>query len=169
MKGIAARVFLVNDALGGKDNSTNMWGLSKYSQWIGRPPIELLPGPSVWLFVQWVINLVDPMPRFTGQGKWIIVSIDYFWKWIDAKALASTTKFEFMKFFKSTIESRYGVPHILVKDNGSQFTGRDIKWFLEELNIEHWFESIRHAQISGTVGATNMVVRDCLKKARQWP
>lgn len=43
--------------------------------------------------------------------------------------------------------SRYGVPHVLVIDNDPQFTGKDIKWFLDEIHMERRFVSVKHAQV----------------------
>lgn len=35
------------------------------------------------------------------QQKWIIVAIDYFSKWVEAKAFPSTTEFQVIKFLNS--------------------------------------------------------------------
>lgn len=67
---------------------------------IGRPLSKVTPIHVAWPFVQW--------------------GIDYFSKWIEAKALASTTIFQVIKFLKSWIISRYGIPNILGSDNDPQ-------------------------------------------------
>lgn len=94
---------------------------------IGQPPIEWVSNPRVWSFMQLGIDLVGPLPRSTRQWKWIIVVIDYFSKWFEANTLAPTTEFQVIKFLKSRIILWYGVPHVLVSDNGPQFVGKDIK------------------------------------------
>ncbi|XP_035838197.1 uncharacterized protein LOC110901424 [Helianthus annuus] len=56
-----------------------------------RPKNPLVPVTSAWPFQQWGIDLVGPFPDAPGAVKFIIVAVDYFTKWVEAKALASTT------------------------------------------------------------------------------
>lgn len=67
--------------------------------------------------------MVGPLPRFK-ECTFVIVVIDYFSKWIEMKALTSTTEFKVIKFLKSRIVYRYGIPSILVTDTGPQFSGK---------------------------------------------
>lgn len=53
---------------------------------------------------------------------------------------------------------------MLVRDNDPQFTGNDMKWFLEELHIEQRFASVWHAQTNKQVEAANKDVLDGLTK-----
>lgn len=46
----------------------------------------------VWLFVQWLINLVGPLSQYM-LCTYIIVAIVYFSKWIEVNALTTTTEF----------------------------------------------------------------------------
>lgn len=129
-----------------------------YAPHINRPPVEFVSIPGAWPFAQWGIDLAGPVPRSTGQHKWIIVAIDYFSKSVEAKAFASITEFQVMKFLKSQVISQYGIPHVLLRNNGPQF------WFLEELPIARRFASVRHAQTNRHVEVVNKVVLDGLKK-----
>ena len=47
---------------------------------------------SPWPFAQWGIDIVGPLPQGKGQVKFLLVAIDYFTKWVEAKALATITK-----------------------------------------------------------------------------
>ncbi|XP_022024911.1 uncharacterized protein LOC110925256 [Helianthus annuus] len=58
----------------------------------------LVPVTSAWPFQQWGIDLVGPFPDAPGAVKFIIVVVDYFTKWVEAKALASTTAMVIRKF-----------------------------------------------------------------------
>lgn len=62
------------------------------------------------------------------------------------------------------IISRDGIPYVLVSNSCPQFVGKDIKWFLVELHINHRFTSVRHAQTNGHVESTKKVVIEVLKK-----
>ncbi|XP_035837200.1 uncharacterized protein LOC110891557 [Helianthus annuus] len=59
-----------------------------------RPKNPLVPVTAAWPFQQWGIDLVGPFPDSHGTVKFIIVAVDYFTKWVEAKALASTTAME---------------------------------------------------------------------------
>ncbi|KAI5311615.1 hypothetical protein L3X38_040788 [Prunus dulcis] len=67
---------------------------------------------SPWPFMQWAINLVGPLPPALAKKEMMIVSTDYFTKWIDAEILSSKWR---------NIICRFGCPQSLVTDNGSQF------------------------------------------------
>lgn len=55
------------------------------------------------------------------QLKFLIVGIDYFTKWVEAEALATITKKNVQNFVWRYIIYRYGIPRVLVSDNGKQF------------------------------------------------
>lgn len=82
---------------------------------------------DAWPFAQWRVDILGSFPMSTDQSTHIIVVIDYFSKWINAKALASTIEFQVIKFLKDNIISRYSVPKILISDNGPQFVGSELK------------------------------------------
>nr|GEV52914.1 reverse transcriptase domain-containing protein [Tanacetum cinerariifolium] len=46
---------------------------------------------SLWSFYQWGLDILGPLPKGLSKLKFIIVSIDYFTKWIKGKPLAKTT------------------------------------------------------------------------------
>lgn len=122
----------------------------KYTPRIGHPPSELILIRVAWPFVQWGIDSVGPFPK-CKQKSYIIVAMDYFSKWIEAKALASTSEFQVIKFIKSRIVAIYGIQNVLVSYNDPQFAGEELKWFCEELKIEHHHTLVKHAQIVGQI------------------
>lgn len=67
---------------------------------------------------------MDPLGPFhkgVGQVKFLIVAVDYFTKWFEAEVLAKITTSNVIKFFKKNILSRFGIPHFVLTDNGTQF------------------------------------------------
>nr|GEU91925.1 reverse transcriptase domain-containing protein [Tanacetum cinerariifolium] len=52
---------------------------------------NLAPITSPWLFYKWGIDIAGPFPEGPGKVKFLIVAIDYFTKWIEAKPLATIT------------------------------------------------------------------------------
>ncbi|GJS81460.1 reverse transcriptase domain-containing protein [Tanacetum coccineum] len=56
-----------------------------------QPQQELTPITSPWPFHKWGIDIAGPFPVAAGGLKFLIVAIDYFTKWIEAKAVATIT------------------------------------------------------------------------------
>ena len=55
------------------------------------------------------------------QLKFLMVSIDYFTKWVETEALAIITKKNIRSFVWRNIIYRFGIPRVLISDNGKQF------------------------------------------------
>ena len=53
------------------------------------PTQDLTSISSPWPFAQWGIDIVGPLPTAPAQKKLLLIAIDYFSKWIEAKAFAS--------------------------------------------------------------------------------
>ncbi|GKE86765.1 reverse transcriptase domain-containing protein [Tanacetum coccineum] len=52
------------------------------------PKIKLTYIMSPWSFYQWGLDILGPLPEGPRKLKYIIVAIDYFTKWMEAKPLA---------------------------------------------------------------------------------
>ena len=59
---------------------------------------------------------------------------------------------------------RYGIPRILVTDNGTQFNNEEFKKYCEENEIELRFTSVAHPQANGQAEVANRIILDGLKK-----
>ena len=75
----------------------------------------------------------------------MVVAIDYFTKWIEAKPLVKITGEQMRRFVLDNIICRYGVSKELVSDNGVQFTRRPFKPWCEQMHIQQVFTSVIHA------------------------
>ncbi|XP_076933972.1 uncharacterized protein LOC143600067 [Bidens hawaiensis] len=49
--------------------------------------LNLVPVSSSWSFQKWGIDIVGPFPEGSGKSKFLVVAIDYFTKWVEAKPL----------------------------------------------------------------------------------
>ncbi|XP_074346226.1 uncharacterized protein LOC141684996 [Apium graveolens] len=59
---------------------------------------------------------------------------------------------------------RYGIPRILVTDNGTQFNNEEFRKYCEENEIEPRFTSVAHPQANGQAEVANRIIFDGLKK-----
>lgn len=69
-------------------------------------------------------------------GKHLVVAIDYFTRWAEVKALASITSKQVQEFFWEDVICRYGIPKVLITDNGRKFDSKTFKDFCEGLRFE---------------------------------
>jgi hypothetical protein len=60
-----------------------------------------------------------------GNLKFTFVAVEYFTKWIEARAVSTITSKTAQKFFWQNIVCRFGVPSELTVDNGKQFDSQD--------------------------------------------
>ena len=87
----------------------------KTVQW--HPAEKLTTITSPWPFAQWGINIVGLLPQGKGQVKFLLVVIDYFTKWVKAKALATITEARIRSFVWKNIVCRFGIPRTIISDN----------------------------------------------------
>lgn len=87
----------------------------KHGNLIHRLTEELHPMVSPWLFTIWRMDILGPFPTTPGQSKFLLAAIDYFTKWVEAKALANITTRAIQKFFWKNIITRFRISNTLVK------------------------------------------------------
>ncbi|XP_076915730.1 uncharacterized protein LOC143575173 [Bidens hawaiensis] len=100
-----------------------------------RPKSSMISVTSSLSFQKWSSDITGPFPEAPGQVMLLIVAIDYFTKWIEAKPFATISATGIMNFIWEFIICRFGLPMNLVSNNGTQFANQRIKEWLKELNI----------------------------------
>ncbi|GKC05683.1 reverse transcriptase domain-containing protein [Tanacetum coccineum] len=116
-----------------------------------------------WPFFQWGMDVLGPLPEAPGKIKFVIVAVDYFTKWIEAKPLAKTTGKEVKKFVWDNIVCRYGLPKIIVTDNGTNFVHDPFKSWCKKLNITQINTAVAHPQANGLVERANRSLMEGIK------
>nr|GEZ80199.1 reverse transcriptase domain-containing protein [Tanacetum cinerariifolium] len=89
--------------------------------------------------------------------------MDYFTKWIEAKAVATITERQVKKFVWENIVCRFGIPGEIISDNGKQFTDNPFKDWCDKLNITQRFASVKHPQSNGLVKRENRSLGEGIK------
>ena len=118
---------------------------------------------SPWPFQQWGLDILGPLPLKKGQCKFIIVAVDYFTKWAEAEPLATITKQKIHNFVWRAIICRFGIPRVLVSDNGKQFDNSKFIDFYAELGIKNYYSSPAHPQSNGQAKVTIITLKAALK------
>ncbi|GJT75887.1 reverse transcriptase domain-containing protein [Tanacetum coccineum] len=140
---------------------------------IRNPQQNLTPITSPWLFYKWGIDIAGPFPEGLGKVKFLIVAIDYFTKWIEAKAVATITDNQVKKFVWDNIVYRFGLPGEIISDNGKLFCDNPFKDWCEKLCIRQCFASVKHPQANGLVERANRSLGEGIKarldeKSKDW-
>jgi hypothetical protein len=111
-----------------------------------------------WTLQRWGLDLLGPLPPAQGNLKYVVVAVEYFSKWIEAKPLATITSTTIQKFFWQNIVCRFGVPKAITVDNGTQFDVEMFKAFCDQIGTKIHFASVRHSESNGLVERANGII-----------
>ena len=116
-----------------------------------------------WPFAQWGLDIMGPIPMALRQLKFLVVGIDYFTKWVEAEPLATITEKNIRSFVWRNIICKYGIPRVLVSNNGKQFNNSAFKDFCSELGIKNHYSSPAHSQANEQVEVMNWTLLKIIK------
>jgi hypothetical protein len=88
--------------------------------------------------------------------------VDKFTKWIEAKPVKSAKSGPVIDFISGVIH-RYGVPHSIITDNGSNFTAQEVKDWCAKMGIKLDYASVYHPQTNGQVERANGLIMSGIK------
>jgi ribonuclease HI len=117
-----------------------------------------------WPLQRWGLDLLGPLPPAQGNLKYVVVAVEYFSKWIEAKPLATKTSVTVQKFFWQNIVCRFGVPKAITMDNGTQFDAETFKDFCDQISTKIHFASIRHLESNELVERANDIIMTGIMK-----
>ena len=89
----------------------------------------ITPISSPWPFSQWGIDIMGPFPLGKKQLKFLILVIDYFRKWVEGELVMTITEAKITSFVWKNIIYRFGVPRVIISDNGKQFNNPKFQKF----------------------------------------
>ena len=110
------------------------------------------------------MDIVGPFPKAVGNKKYLLVGTDYFTKWVEAEPLANIRDVDAKRFVWKNIVTRFGVPHVLISDNGLQFDSKMFRRYCGELGIMNRYSTLAYPQGNGQAEAINKVIVNGLKK-----
>ena len=115
-------------------------------------------------FYQMGIDYVGPLPKTKEGNKYIIVAMDYFTKWPEAKPVKEANAKETARFIYEDIICRHGSPMKILSDRGSHFNNNMIKELMTRFKIKHGFSTSYHPQTNGLVERFNKTLCEALAK-----
>ena len=89
--------------------------------------------------------MVGPLKGGSHKKKYLLVMVDKFTKWIEAKPVKMAKARPVIDFISSVVH-RYGVLHSIITDNGSKFTANEVKNWCANFGIKLDYASVYHPQ-----------------------
>src|SRR4051812_15251342 len=83
-----------------------------------QPASALKTIPIAWPFAVWGLDMVGPFKKARGGMTHLLVAIDKFTKWIEARPIKKLDGPTAVRFI-ADIVCRYGVPNSIITDNGT--------------------------------------------------
>ncbi|XP_071920589.1 uncharacterized protein [Coffea arabica] len=99
-----------------------------------QPSKFMVPITLPWPFEQWGTDIIGPFPKAVGGYTFLVTAVDYFTKWVEAEPLRTITGFAVQKFFWKCIVYRFGIPQVIISDNGRQLVENPFRIWCENLD-----------------------------------
>lgn len=133
-----------------------------YQQQQAVPPVAPL---QLWKWPSrpWVRLHMDFAGPF--QGKMILIIIDSHSKWIEAYPTDSSTSTKVIDLSRRLF-AQFGIPEVLVTDNGSCFVSEEFEMFLSKNGIKHILSAPFHPATNGLAERAVQIVKKGLKKEK---
>jgi hypothetical protein len=123
-------------------------GCQFYCRKTNLPAHALQTIPVTWPFAVWGLDIVEPLRKAPGGYTHLLVVVDEFSKWIQARPITNLRAEQAVSFFTDIIH-RFGVPNSIITDNGSQITGRKFLEFCDKYHISVDWAAVAHPQTNG--------------------
>ena len=107
---------------------------------------------------------MGPYPKAVGSRRYLLVCTDYFTKWVEAEPLSNIKDVDVKRFIWKNIVTRFGVPNVLISDNGLQFDSKAFRKCCSGLGIKNRYSTPAYPQGNGQAEAVNKGIVNGLKK-----
>ncbi|GJR40296.1 reverse transcriptase domain-containing protein [Tanacetum coccineum] len=114
------------------------------------------------IFDVWGIDFMGPFPSSHGN-KYILVTVDYLSKWVEANALPTNDARVLVKFLKSLF-ARFGTPRAIISDRGTYFCNDQFAKVMSKYGVTHRLATAYHPQTSGQVEVSNRGLKRILER-----
>ena len=132
---------------------------------VNTPPMPLNVLAAPWLFSMWGIDVIGAIePKALNGHRFILVTIDYFTKWVEAASYSSVTRSVVIRFIIREIIYWYGLPRKIITGKGTNLDNKMMKEMCEELKIQHHSSTPYRPKMNGAVEAANKDVKKIIQK-----
>ena len=133
---------------------------------LGTNPVPLGPWETLHT------DILGPLPETPEGHRWILLVVCAFTKFVELIPLKDTTAETVAVALVETFH-RYGMPSVIVSDNGVQFRAKLLAEINRLLDVKHVFISAYHAQANSNVErmcgvVKNMIAVSLNRTQREW-
>jgi len=126
-------------------NSCETCKASKAPNYPLRPPLAK-PSESERFFQKLYIDFLGPYPRSRNGNIGIFIVLDHLSKFVFLQPVKKITADVVVKYLETELFHVFGVPEVIISDNGSQFRSQTFKKLLDEYNVSHSFTAVHAPQ-----------------------
>ncbi|XP_061709472.1 uncharacterized protein K02A2.6-like [Cydia pomonella] len=129
-------------------------------------PAPAKAAPQAWPYLEEVwsrlhMDFLGPL-----HGMTYLVVVDSSSKWIEVKQMTRTTADDVIRVLRE-IFARFGLPKMMVSDNGPPFTSGELTQFMQFNGIKQTYSPVYHPSSNGAAeGAVKLVKKTILKALR---
>jgi hypothetical protein len=127
------------------------------------PAYKLVIIPPSLPFTCCGLDMIGTLPSVPGGYNRVLVAIDKFTKWIEVKPV-TCPKADRVLDLLDEIMHRYGLPHHIISNLGSNFNNHQFWEYCENSEIDVWYVSVSHPRANGQVECANGIVLNAIKK-----
>jgi hypothetical protein len=109
---------------------------------------ELKNIPICDLFHRVAMDTVGPLPETKSRNKYILVAIDHYSKWCEAKAVVDHGAKTTARFLEDDVICWYGVPKFVLTDNGGEWAA-EFDVMCKDYGIQHQHTAPQWPQCNG--------------------
>src|SRR6266540_3160370 len=128
--------------------------------------------PPTDIFEKWRVDIVRPLPITREGNRYIVVVINYFSRWPEARLLKAANTDIVATFLYEEIICRFGTPRTLQNDRGTHFMNELIQRLTKRFKIKHSLSSPYHPQSNRLVERFNKTlceeIAKLAKEVDQW-
>ena len=106
---------------------------------------------------------MGPFPNSCGH-RYILLACDYVSKWVEAKATKLDNANTVVKFVRTQIFCRFGMPRAIISDQGTHFCNRTFQALLKRYGVQHRVSTPYHPQTNGQAEVSNRQIKLLLEK-----
>jgi hypothetical protein len=127
------------------------------------PAYKLVTIPPTWPFACWGLYMIGPLATALGGFNRVLVAIYKLTKWIEVKPVTYPKADRVLDFLDELVH-RYGLPHLIITELGSNFKNHQFWEYYENSRIDVRYVSVTHPWANRQVERSNEMVLDALKK-----
>jgi hypothetical protein len=139
-----------------------------YSKQTHMPATALHTIPITWPFVVSGLDMVGPQKIAHSGYMHLLVAVDKFTKWVEAKPIRKLDGKTALKFVKDIVV-KFGIPHSIITNNGSNLSQGDVEGYCHHNGICLDLASVAHPQSNSQVKRTNRLVLFGIKPRLEAP